>query len=106
MNRWLEEKSARLSELCDRNEVRRLAVFGSALRDDFTPSESDVDLLVEFKPMPPAQYARNYFKLLAELEQLFGTAVDLVEAEPIENPYFLKELEATKVILYEAGPGR
>jgi len=38
-----------VAEFCVRNGVRRLAVFGSALRDDFRP-DSDVDLLVEFLP--------------------------------------------------------
>jgi predicted nucleotidyltransferase len=38
-----------VAEFCRRNGIRQLAVFGSALRDDFTP-ESDVDLLVEFEP--------------------------------------------------------
>lgn len=38
-----------IGDFCRRNGIRRLAVFGSALRDDFTP-ESDVDLLVEFQP--------------------------------------------------------
>lgn len=38
-----------VADFCRRNGIRRLAVFGSALRDDFTP-ESDVDLLVEFHP--------------------------------------------------------
>src|SRR4051794_22909616 len=38
-----------LAEFCRRNLIRRLSVFGSALRDDFTP-DSDVDLLVEFEP--------------------------------------------------------
>ena len=38
-----------IAAFCRRNGVNRLAVFGSALRDDFTP-ESDVDLLVEFQP--------------------------------------------------------
>jgi integrase len=38
-----------ITDFCRRNSIRRLAVFGSALRDDFTP-ESDIDLLVEFEP--------------------------------------------------------
>jgi predicted nucleotidyltransferase len=38
-----------IDTFCRRNGVRRLAVFGSALRDDFT-ADSDVDLLVEFEP--------------------------------------------------------
>ena len=39
----------RIAEFCQRNRIRRLALFGSVLRDDFTP-ESDVDVLVEFEP--------------------------------------------------------
>jgi len=38
-----------LQEFCQRNHIRRLAVFGSALRNDFRP-DSDIDLLVEFDP--------------------------------------------------------
>ena len=39
----------RIAEFCRLNEIRRLAIFGSALRDDFWP-DSDVDVLVEFEP--------------------------------------------------------
>ena len=39
----------KLADFCRRHHIRRLALFGSVLRDDFTP-ESDVDVLVEFKP--------------------------------------------------------
>lgn len=45
-----------IARLCARRGVVRLDVFGSALRDDFRPGESDVALLVEFAPMDP--YAR------------------------------------------------
>ena len=38
-----------LADFCRRNHIRRLSLFGSVLRDDFTP-ESDVDVLVEFEP--------------------------------------------------------
>ena len=38
-----------IADFCQRNHIRKLALFGSVLRDDFTP-ESDVDVLVEFEP--------------------------------------------------------
>ncbi len=38
-----------IAAFCQRNHIRRMALFGSVLRDDFTP-ESDVDVLVEFEP--------------------------------------------------------
>ncbi len=39
----------KIAEFCRRHHIRRLALFGSVLRDDFGP-ESDVDVLVEFEP--------------------------------------------------------
>lgn len=39
----------KIVEFCKRHHIRRLALFGSALREDFTPG-SDVDVLVEFEP--------------------------------------------------------
>ena len=38
-----------LSAFCQRHHIKRLALFGSVLRDDFRP-DSDVDVLVEFQP--------------------------------------------------------
>ena len=52
----LLEKRDRIVAACVRHNVSRLDVFGSALRDDFRPGESDIDFLVEFAPMDP--YAR------------------------------------------------
>ncbi len=48
----LELPHEALAEFCRRNQIRALSVFGSALRDDFTP-DSDVDFLVEFEPDAP-----------------------------------------------------
>ena len=49
----LHDKQQAIVALCARFGVTRLDVFGSALRDDFRPGESDFDLLVEFAPMEP-----------------------------------------------------
>lgn len=45
----LQDKREAIAELCAQYGVVRRDVFGSALRDDFRPGESDVDLLVEFR---------------------------------------------------------
>ena len=52
----LEDKRQAIAQACKRHGVLRLDAFGSALRADFRPDESDLDLLVEFGPMEP--YAR------------------------------------------------
>jgi uncharacterized protein len=77
MNVEVQGQFRQVVEVCRRYPVQRLAVFGSALRDDFDPERSDVDFLVEFGPTSPEQHADAYFGLLAELEALFGRHVDL-----------------------------
>jgi predicted nucleotidyltransferase len=102
MNRSLEEKRAEVSVLCRRYRVRKLAVFGSALRAEFEPGRSDVDLLAEFEPMPPAEHARAYLDLAAALEHLLGARVDLTEVSAIRNPYIRREILETQQAIYAA----
>jgi hypothetical protein len=53
--------------LCTRYGVVRMDVFGSTLRDDFRPGESDIDLLVEFSPRDPYELAEAYFDMLDDV---------------------------------------
>ncbi|HEX9817122.1 MAG TPA: nucleotidyltransferase family protein [Candidatus Thermoplasmatota archaeon] len=66
--------SARLAEFCQRHAIRRLAFFGSVLRDDFRP-DSDVDVLVEFEPGKMPGYA--FFDIQEELSRLLGRRADM-----------------------------
>lgn len=65
---------ATIAAFCRRHRVRRLAFFGSVLRDDFGP-DSDVDVLVEFEPGHVPGFA--FFDLQEELSGLLGRKVDL-----------------------------
>ena len=98
----LQDKREAIAELCARFGVARLDVFGSALRDDFRPGESDVDLLVEFAPMDGYAKAVAYFDLLDELEQLLGVEVDLVMTGAVKNRYIARDIERTRQLLYAA----
>lgn len=98
----LAERRDAVARACERHRVKRLAVFGSATGQDFDPSRSDVDLLVEFERMPPADHASHFFGLQEDLEALLQRGVDLVEPGPIRNPFFRESVEATKVVLFEA----
>lgn len=102
MNRLISEKLAELSSLCLKRRVRRLALFGSAASEGFIPGASDIDFIVEFESLEPKAYAENYFGLLEDLERLFGVTIDLVEYAPIKNPYFKKEIDETRIVVYEA----
>ncbi len=82
--------------------MARLDVFGSALRDDYRPGESDVDLLVEFGSMEPRGLADAYFGLLDALRELLGVEVDLVMVGAVKNPYIARAIEREKQLLYAA----
>ncbi len=63
-----------IAEFSKRNHIRKLALFGSVLRDDFTP-DSDVDVLVEFAPGHTPGFA--FFSMQEELSPILGRRVDL-----------------------------
>jgi uncharacterized protein len=98
----LEENQNAIGELCVRYGVARLDVFGSVLRDDFRPGESDIDLLVEFGPHEGYALVEAYFGLLDELRTLFGGKVDLVMVDAVKNRYIAREIARTKQQLYAA----
>ena len=102
MNPILDEKALELREVCHRRQVLRLSLFGSAARGSFDPASSDLDFLVQFPMLSPAQHADCYFGLQEDLERLFGCRVDLVEPGPIRNPYFRQAIEQSQVLIYAA----
>ncbi len=99
----LQDSMAQIRALCHEFHVRRLEVFGSAARGDSEPDSSDVDLLVEFLPLQPGEYADAYFGLLDALEGLLGRAPDLVMESAITNPYFRQAIDQDRKLLYAAG---
>jgi len=90
-----------LSELCARYDVVRLRLFGSASTGTLT-DESDLDFLVEFRPMTASRHADAYFGLLHDLEGLFNRRIDLLEESAIENPYVRRGIERSQRLIYEA----
>ncbi|MBT3343547.1 MAG: hypothetical protein HN712_20605 [Gemmatimonadetes bacterium] len=102
MTDLIESKRDAIAEACSRHAVSRLDIFGSALRDDFQPSESDVDLLVEFAPLEGYARVDAYFGLLEELRTILGGEVDLVMSSAVKNPYIAQDIEKTRQMLYAA----
>ena len=98
----LDSKRDLIVAICRKFRVARLFAFGSALREDYRPGESDVDLLVEFEPMDGYDRANAYFDMVDELEAALDTKVDLVMAGAVKNRYISAEIERTKQMLYAA----
>ncbi len=81
---------AKITEFCRRNRIRRLALFGSVLRPDFT-AESDVDILVEFQPGTSVGFFELY-DMEEELSAAFGgRKVDLNTPQSLSK-YFRDEV--------------
>jgi len=94
----IEVPREEIEAFCRRNRIRKLAFFGSVLRDDFTP-ESDVDVLVEFEP--GARVGLRFFALEQELSELLGHKVDL-NTPGFLSKYFRDQVLAEAVALYVA----
>ncbi|MYB61647.1 MAG: nucleotidyltransferase [Gemmatimonadetes bacterium] len=102
MNVRINIPNNKIAEFCQRHHIRRLALFGSVLRDDFTP-ESDVDILVDFEPDTHIGYI-GLAGLEIELIDILGRNVDLHTLEGVErsrNGLLQKEILGTAETVYE-----
>lgn len=98
----LELPRERITAFCRRHHIRRLSLFGSAVRDDFGP-DSDVDVLVEFEEGHTPGLA--FFTLHEELADIFGRPVDLLTRRSVEaspNRFFRDEALSRVETIYEA----
>lgn len=87
----------RVAEFCKRNHIRKFAIFGSVLRDDFGPG-SDLDVLVEFEPGHTPGLA--FFGMQAELSKTLGRPVDLNTPQFLSK-YFRRQVEQEAQVVYE-----
>lgn len=95
--RHIDIPSEVIATFCRRHHIRRLALFGSVLRDDFTP-DSDLDILVEFEDGHTPGLA--FFGMQEELSGLLGRNVDLNTAGFLSR-YFRDEVMKEAVVAYE-----
>ncbi len=95
--RNIDIPSETIATFCVRHHVRRLALFGSVLREDFRP-DSDLDVLVEFKEGHTPGLA--FFGMQEELSELLGRKVDL-NTPGFLSRYFRDEVMRQAVVAYE-----
>ena len=84
-------------QFCQQNHIKRLALFGSVLRDDFGP-ESDIDVLVEFEP--GVRIGLRFFTMEEELSQILRRKVDL-NTPGFLSKYIRDEVLAEAEIYYD-----
>ncbi len=96
---FVDKKS--IAKFCQKNRIRRLALFGSVLREDFHP-ESDIDVLVDFEPAHvPGLF--GIARMERELSAIFGgRKVDLRTAEDLSR-YFRQDVLRVAEVQYAHG---
>ena len=96
----IEFPKEEIEEFCKKHSIRKLSLFGSALRDDFTP-DSDLDILVEFDPSHIPGLIRLAGMVL-ELGEILGRKVDMRTAQDLSR-YFRDEVLKSALVQYAEG---
>jgi uncharacterized protein len=89
-----------IADFCRRHHIRKLSLFGSVLRDDFT-QDSDIDVLVEFEPGAVVGLLR-LAAMEIELSEIIGRKVDFRSPQDLSR-YFRQQVVNTAEKLYERG---
>jgi uncharacterized protein len=92
---------SQIQNFCQRHYIRKLSVFGSALRDDFDEARSDVDFLVEFEP----DHMPSLFELVDmenELSRMIERKADLRTPQELSR-YFRQEVMDSALVQYDKG---
>ena len=89
-----------ITDACCKFGVRRLELFGSAVRDP--AAANDFDFVVDIAEEEPGRYAKAYFGLYEALKKITGKPVDFVTPEGMTNPYFRASVERNKRLIYAA----
>ena len=97
MNTQVPIPKDQIAAFCEGHGIKRLSIFGSALRSDFGP-DSDIDVLVEFEPdRTPGLFGFAGMEL--ELTRMLGRRVDLRTPEDLSR-YFRQEVLAEAQVQY------
>jgi predicted nucleotidyltransferase len=98
----VDEQQDEIAAACREYGIERLFIFGSAIRDDFRPGESDIDLLVEFGPIEVTKKFHAYLDAREAFRSIFQADVDLVMRGAVKNKGIAKEIDRTKKLIYAA----
>jgi predicted nucleotidyltransferase len=90
----------KIEDFCKKWKIAEFSIFGSALREDFSPT-SDVDVLISFEPdIPWSLY--DWVDMIEELQEILERQVDLVEKSGLRNPFRRYEILNSRQVIYAA----
>jgi hypothetical protein len=94
-------KMADFLSLCKTYNVKNLYAFGSSVTDNFNEDHSDIDLLIEIDNDDPIERGENLMNIWDQLEHFFQRKVDLLTSNSIKNPILKKNIDSTKILIYD-----
>jgi predicted nucleotidyltransferase len=97
----IQNQLAIFNALCQKHHVKYLYAFGSATTNKFDAERSDIDLLVEIDEQDPMERGEKLLVLWDTFEDFFHRKVDLLTENSIKNPYLRKDIDSTKVLIYD-----
>ncbi len=100
LHKRFRQEYSKIEQFCLRWRIVELAIFGSALTDEFA-DESDVDILVSFAPNATCSLL-DWVDMTDELKAMFGRPVDLVEKEGLRNPFRRRAILSSAEVVYDA----
>ena len=100
MDKTISSNLETIKKLFKAHEVEKAYVFGSAATGGFN-EDSDIDFLISFKDgIKPEVKGELWWDLHDMLRDFFKREIDIVTENSLKNPYFIKELEKTKQLIY------
>jgi len=99
----IRKRPAQFIDLCENHKVKNIHAFGSTVNGKFKETSSDVDLLVEIDTENPIERGENLMQLWDGFENFFHRKVDLLTASSIKNPILRKNIDSTKIMIYDRG---
>ena len=89
-----------IKDLCKQYKVKSLYSFGSVNTSTFN-EKSDIDFLIDFEPDISIEvYTDNFFSLREKFSNLFKRDIDLVTRRSLSNPFFIQDVEQSKLLIY------
>lgn len=87
--------------LFEKHKIKDAYLFGSVITDKFDEEKSDVDFLVNFiDDIDPLEKGELLWSLRFSLEDNLKRPVDLITETSLKNPYFIEEINETKIKIY------
>ncbi len=99
----IQSHQTQIASICRALGIQRLDVFGSAATGGFDAKSSDLDFIAEFEEQSASGgLLSRYLELATKLEDLLGTAVDIITPRSMRNPYFSESVNASRETVYAA----